>query len=576
MKKLKFFLFYSLLFFALSSYSQSTRTANVDALADLYVARSFEFNPQSTTLLGRANADNAGFWDNSVAGVQKWYAFEDSLLKVLKATNKHLLSQQDAFTYGILLEKLEGDVGCKICRSELWNVNQLGWQVVWRQLANVQPVGTDMNRRNTLERWQRLADFIQNEIDNLKEGLKQGYTAPKQNVKLVMAQVNALLKQSITESYFYLPALRDSTPAFAQALQQVIEQQIYPQLLVYRDFLTKEYLDKARESLSLSSLPNGKACYKALLRKNTTLSIAPDEVYAAGLMAVEEREVKVKELGRKLFGTEDLTQIRRRMQQDKTNRFASKEELLAFSNDAVLRAKNKVLQYFSIIPAATIEIRPYPDYQTSTASSYSAGSDDGSVPAVYNIQLFQYNLQDKGDVERVAFHETYPGHHLQRGIARGIVASNPFAKYAGNSAFSEGWGRYAETLADEMGLYTTERNRLSAYSTLPIGMVMDPAIHFKGWTREQAIQYTLDKVPTWTREAAETYVDRIAVLPGQVTTYGIGESFFIRLKSRAKSVLGKRFDIKEFHDRCLESGAIPLNMLEQHILNWLKKTSANN
>jgi uncharacterized protein (DUF885 family) len=147
-----------------------------------------------------------------------------------------------------------------------------------------------------------------------------------------------------------------------------------------------------------------------------------------------------------------------------------------------MRAKSKVAQYFNLIPDAFIEIRPYPDNQKSAASSSFPAAKDESRPAVYNIQLFQYNLQDKGEVEVTAYHEAYPGHHLQSAIAQERVKSNSLAKYAGNSAFSEGWGRYAETLADEMGLYSTDRNRLALYSRPPIGMVVDPGIHLKGWT----------------------------------------------------------------------------------------------
>jgi uncharacterized protein (DUF885 family) len=264
------------------------------------------------------------------------------------------------------------------------------------------------------------------------------------------------------------------------------------------------------------------------------------------------------------------------MRLDTANRFPSKQEVVDFSNAAIARAKKKIPAYFGLIPTAPLEIKPMPDYQKAKSSNYSPAPDDGSRPAVYYIQLFQFDQQDRGEVEKTAFHESYPGHHLQIALSRELLQSHTIGKYIFNSGFAEGWARYTETLSDEMGLYTSDRNRLSAYAGLPTGMVVDPGIHLKGWTREQAIEYTLEKQTSMTRKMAEAYVDRIAISPGQMTTYGVGETIFLTLRKRAQSALGEQFDLKTFHNRCLELGTIPLNMLEQHISDWLKKTSANN
>jgi uncharacterized protein (DUF885 family) len=172
-------------------------------------------------------------------------------------------------------------------------------------------------------------------------------------------------------------------------------------------------------------------------------------------------------------------------------------------------------------------------------------------------------------VESLSFHEAYPGHHLQIALAQERSAAHPVTRYIGNSGFVEGWARYTETLANEMGLYSSDRNTLEMLSGLPTGMVVDPGIHAMGWTREEAIEYTLSKQTHWTPEAAATYVDRIVVWPGQMTTYGAGELEFIRLRRQAEAALGDDFDIKEFHDRALGNGSVTLGMLRRQISDWL-------
>jgi uncharacterized protein (DUF885 family) len=169
----------------------------------------------------------------------------------------------------------------------------------------------------------------------------------------------------------------------------------------------------------------------------------------------------------------------------------------------------------------------------------------------------------------VAFHETYPGHHLQVALAQERSEAHPITRYIFNSGFSEGWARYSETLANEMGLYSSDRNTLAMLSGLPTGMVVDPGIHAMGWSREEAIDYTLSKQVDMTPEEAGSYVDRIVVWPGQMVTYGAGELEFIRLRRQAEAALGDDFDIREFHDQALGNGSITLIMLREHIAEWL-------
>ena len=557
---------------SLSSFAAPAQTANINTLADNYIKRTFEIYPEAGTFYGIANANNAVLSDNSAAGVKKWQLFEDSLYKALKTIDPKALSKADQATYGILYEQIEGDVDCQVCKTELWSVDQMsGWQLALGELAAVQPVGDDAKRKATLQRWGQIGYYIQNEIGKLQMGIQTGYVAPKINVKHVIQQINGMLTDTAEKSVFYTPALTDTNKAFGAALKNSILTQINPALKQYRDFLQNQYLAKARESISVSAIPNGKICYQALLRSYTTLKISPADLYDEGVEAVKSREAKAIEIGQKLYGTNDLQEILKRVRADTTNNFHSAEELTAYSKAAIARVKAKLPDYFNILPQADVIITPIPAYaQKSSFAHYESAADDGSRPGTYFINLFEPRTQNKGTAEKTAFHETYPGHHLQISISRELVKSHPITKYIGNSGFAEGWARYTETLADEMQLYSSDLNRLQLYAQPPTGMVVDPGIHLKGWTREQAIKYTLEHSPSMTQNDAESYVDRIAITPGQMTTYGTGELQFKTLRKLAEKSLGPKFDLKEFHDQCLGMGTIPLNMLSDNITQWIK------
>lgn len=561
-----------ILLFTITARVQVAAQSKINDLADLYIKKMFEFFPEQGTINGIKGIDNAALSDNSISGNKVWETFQDSLFKVLKVLDKKGLNKTDWVTYEILQEQLEANNECQVCKFYLWPINHLsGWQVYFNNLANAQPVGSDLGRKHTLERWRLIPGYIQNEIENLKAGIKTNYTAPKQNVRLVISQIDQILNQTTEQSFFYNPAVRDTNALFRQALKDMIEQQIYPAARMYKEFLANTYLQAAREDMSIAALPDGLICYKAILRKRTTLRISPDDVYNAGIEAIQKREEISRRIGNEVYGSDNLEQIKIAIQTDTLNKFSTKEDIIRFSEDAVTRAKLKSLQYFNLMPVAPVEIKPVPEYQGGIPPGYWPAPDDNSRPGTYYIQLNGFQDQIKGAVELTAFHETYPGHHLQTGIARELTKTHSISKYLLNPGFSEGWARYTEILSDEMGLYSSDRNRLVAYANLPVGMIVDPGIHLKGWTRDEAIRYVLEKQARMTRPVAEDYVDRIAVMPGRVTTYGVGEALFWKLRHKAESELGDKFDIKAFHDKCLEQGLLPLNALEQLIIQWIKE-----
>ena len=547
--------------------------ATVMVAADTYIDAWFRHFPEMATFYRIEGKSHDRLTDNTPEGRAAWQAVEDQLLADLAAVDANLLEGSDAWLpYGILLESLEASRDSRVCENHSWNIDQVwGWQIATGELATAQPASTDEERAWALTRWQQIPAFIDNEIENLRAGLAAGYSAPQRNVVLVVEQIDELLGMEPSESPLYAPANTAENDEFSDALAQVIVSDIYPAMQRYRDFLVDEYHDQARTEISVAALPNGEACYVAQLRTYTTLPYAPDEMFKAGKEAVALREEQITVVGERVFETSDLDEIRTRMNEDDSNRFESREEVLEYTTAAVNRAREAVPLWFGKVPEADVVIKSVPEYQEqSSTSRYVPASDDGELPGTYFINLFQPEEQTRGSVESLSFHEAYPGHHLQIALAQERSAAHPVTRYIGNSGFVEGWARYTETLAHEMGLYSSDRNTLEMLSGLPTGMVVDPGIHGMGWSRDEAIEYTLSKQTHWTPEAAATYVDRIVVWPGQMTTYGAGELEFIRLRRQAEAKLGDDFDIREFHDQALGNGSVTLIMLRRQINDWLE------
>jgi uncharacterized protein (DUF885 family) len=550
--------------------------ARVNAAADAYLAAYFRHFPEWATLYRIEGATHDRFRDNTAAGRAAWQTVEDDLLERLTSVRVMGLEGSAAVTYEVLREQLESSRQARVCRSENWAVDQVGgWQIALGELADAQPVATAEERARALARWQQLPGFIDAETRTLAEGLRAGYSAPKRNVDLVVTQLDGLLAMAPAASPFYAPARAAGDEAFAAQWVKLLKDEVYPAIARHRDYLRTEYRNGARTAIAVTSNPDGEACYQALIRLNTTLPYRPKEMFEAGEQAVALRESRIAEIGKRVFGTSELAEIHKRLRSESSNRFATRDELLVYTTSAIERARTVVPRWFNKLPQAVVVIKPVPEYQEqSSTARYTPASDDRTLPGTYFVNLFQPEKQSKGATESVAFHETYPGHHLQIALAQEQISAHPLLRYIGNSGFIEGWARYSETLAVEMGLYSSDLNTMEMLSGLPTGMVVDPGIHAMGWTREQAIQYTLSKQVGMTPEEAGAYVDRIVVWPGQMVTYGAGELEIVRLRGEAERALGKDFDIRAFHDHVIGRGAVTLTMLRAQVREWIKEQSA--
>jgi uncharacterized protein (DUF885 family) len=548
----------------------------VRALADTYLAAYFERFPEQATLYGVPGQPHTALTDNTPAAQKAWEAREDAWLADLKNIDPASITVPPLrATYAITRQAIEGSVAKRVCRDELWNVSEMtGWQVNDGYLVTIQPVGTDAARAAAIERWRRLPAWIDTEIANHREGVRLGYTAPKRNVRTVIEQVRALAASAPKDSPFASPGQRDKTPDFQAAFDTLVTSEINPAATRYADFLEKEYLPAARDATPVAANPNGAACYDASVLYHSSSPKTAKEVHAIGLQQMELLTAEMKAIGQRSFGTSDVPALLQRLRTDPRFRFKNRAEKIAYSQAALARARQAIPSRFGLIPKADVEIRPYPAFREKNApNEYNPPAEDGSRPAVFFISAYQAEKQSRVADESTAFHETIPGHHMQIAIALERRDIHPIGRYISNSGYVEGWALYAERLADEMQLFSGDLDRLGMISSQAFRasrLVVDSGLHALGWTRQQAIDYMLEHTAE-SSHSITSEVDRYIIWPAQATSYMIGMLEIRAARDEAEKAMGSRFDLKGFHDRVLEDGAVPLTFLREKIRTWATK-----
>jgi len=550
--------------------------AALNALADRYVDSVLDFDPTVTYFSGVPVKTHDRLPRNSAAEIAASENDEDAMLAELaKIDPAPLRGTPNAVTYAVLRENLESSRQMRICKRELWDVSHMNsWPASLSEAAQAQPVATAEERRQAIARWSALGKFIDNDIANLRTGLDSGYSAPKSVVDRVLKQIDGMLAGKPEELPFYSPAERSDDAGFKAELRTVMQDTALPAIRRYRDFLRDTYRARARDNVALSSQPDGAACYAALLRASTTLNRSPREVYELGQKTVADNETVVADIGQRLFGTRDIKTIIAKVDKEPKNHFTSEKELLDYSRAGLDRARTLSSALFAQMPKQPAIIEPFPEYQRGTGvSSHYIPNTDPNKPGEYRIELENWKTETRGSAEITLVHETWPGHHLQLALANEQQPAHRIAKLGFNSAYLEGWGRYSERLAEEAGIYQTEYAKISRRIWPARGMVADPGLHLFGWTREQTIDY-LASTGRFSRAAAADTIDRMAVMPAQLTSYDSGGLEIFALREQAERELGTKFDIREFHSQVINQGVVPLALLRENVEGWIRTKKA--
>jgi uncharacterized protein (DUF885 family) len=531
-------------------------------LADDVVAGIKRHEPEWGTYLGLPDAEHGRVTDNSLHARAKWRAEEDAWRKRLAAIDGRTLDGRPEWVIrGFLDELLQTSLENRVCETELWHVDQIvGWQSYYGQLAQLQPIETEARRELALARFQALSTFVDREIANLREGLRKGYSAPRGNVEQVIKQMDGFVADS---SPYFSPAERTKVSSFVSAWRKMVQGELAPAFRRYQAFLRTEYLPHARESVAVSALPSGAACYRARLRQMTTRKLTAADVHKTGLQELERVKAEERRIAERLFSNPDLESAFAQLERPEY-RWENREAVIAHARTAVTRAQAAMPRWFGRLPKTRVIVTPIPAAEEPTARDrYWPGSIDGKRAAEYQINAAEWIGLRKGDLEAVVFHETIPGHHLELTLSLERPGTHLIAKLVSTAAFREGWGLYAERLADEMNLYTSDVYRLGMWQGRAFRaarLVVDTGLHEYGWSRQRAIDF-MKALHLGSGALIASEVDRYIIWPGQATAYMMGALEIERLRSEVQQRLGSRFDLRSFHDALLEDGPVPLPML---------------
>ncbi|HEX5831429.1 MAG TPA: DUF885 family protein [Gemmatimonadaceae bacterium] len=553
-----------------------TLDRRVRELADAYLRAYFARYPEDATVNGSRHAQHDALFDTSDSARRGWQWREDAWLDTLRRLDvSRRVGTPGWVTYGVLREKLESDVLLRACRRERWQLAIIdGWLAEYERVAARQPVGSPERRADALARWRRFPARVDAEIDFLRDGVREGRTAPAIVARKVVEQLDALLAVPVELSSFASPARRDDDPVFRETFLAVVRDSVLPAVRAYRDFLAVEYALRARTSLGVGALPDGDGCFRAMVRRYTSLPWGAAELDSAGRMLLEEAERERSSEAATRYGVREGRRLMQQLSLDPHYTVRSTDEMLRVSQDALTRAQREVPHWFGHVPTG-LDAR-VDTFPASVGPAGPSGQAFISVGARAEARYFinPAHLRDAGGklmIEQLAFHEAVPGHLLQGLLQLERTGAHPVTRYFWHPALGEGWGTYAQELASEMGLYSEEAYRIPLLDLrvlTGVTLVVTAGLHAHDWTREQALD-TLAAHLAWSPERLEYQVDFLVGAPAQAASYGAGVLEIRRLRAEAERALGPRFDVRRFHDELLCDGTVPLLMLRAKIASWI-------
>jgi len=407
----------------------------------------------------------------------------------------------------------------------------------------------------------------------------------KMTIKNVIEQFDTQLKQPVEESPFYQPVKKfpadfsqaDKTRLEA-AYRAAITNDIYPAMKNLRDYLQTSYLPKARDGYGLMYMKGGKELYAYLVQSTTTLPLTPEEVHQTGLSEVARITTEMDKVKQEVGFQGTRPQFFEYLRTDPKFKEPTREALTQGYYDIGKAVDAKLPTYFSTLPKAKLEIRPYEPFREKfqAGGSYEQGTPDGSRPGIFYFNAYDLPSRTTPGMTTLYLHEGSPGHHFQISLAQENADLPAFMRFGGNTAFVEGWALYAETLGYDMGFYKDPYQRMGTLDDemlRAMRLVVDTGIHAKGWTREQAIDYMLAN-SSMGKTDATAEVERYIAIPSQALAYKTGAMTIQRLRRKAEAELGSKFDVREFHAQVLMTGALPLAILEQKIDRWIAAKKA--
>jgi uncharacterized protein (DUF885 family) len=492
-----------------------------------------------------------------------------AVLARLEPLRDAALGVEDRVTWDMLRLAVQAGLDGLRLRLDEMGVDQLDGPQVWLpQLPIWHPTDTAEHVEQLVTRYRAFGEYMQHYLGNLRDGVRDGRTAPTIAAERVIAQLRALLAANPDDSPMAAPAA-SQPPELADALRRAVREVVYPAFQRMLEFIEGYLIHDARKDPGVWAVTDGQEIYALMAHQHTTTELTPDELHQIGRddLASIQQEMRAI-MARRGAGDIAIRAFTEKLTHDPSNVASSREELIQISEQLLANAQAALPRAFGRLPGLPIVVKAVEEFaeRDAPAAYYFQASGDGSRPATFYINTFEPQSRPKHTLPALAFHEGVPGHHLQIALAQEAQDLPAFRRMSAGwlaNAFVEGWALYTERLADELGLYDDELARfgmLGYQAWRACRLIVDTGLHHLRWTREQAIEFFFENVGLTERETLNE-VDRYIIWPGQALAYKVGQREIEALRHDQERRLGERFDLRAFHDALLSHAAVPLSTM---------------
>ena len=559
-------------------------TADVteDKKFELYLDELWESNlkrrPVFATRLGDKRFNNK-ITSNTVEEFEKNKTQIQIDFKDLNSFNFDDLSEENQLNYRLKHVSLSSSIELSEYPSYFMSLNQRGGVQSYYETGDRLNFTSKQDYNDWLTRLSQYSNNIENSYENNKAGIEAGYTQPKLVTSGVISQIEAILNSTL-ENHPYLQVFLEADEMLLTAEEKetlvneakvLITEQINPAYTKLHEFLVNEYLPNSRESIGIKDVPNGKSWYEDLASYHTTTKLSPDEIHAIGLKEIKRIRQEMETIISDLEWDGDFQSFLNYLRTSPRFYYDNPEDLF---NAYLIMAKTidpLLPKIFKVFPRAPYGVIPIPaESAPYTTTAYYNSASKGK-PGYFYANLYKPESRPKYEIPVLTVHEAVPGHHFQISIAQELKDVPTFRKYLSFTAFVEGWGLYSEELGEYMNLYDDPYDKFGQLTYdmwRAIRLVVDTGMHYKNWSRDDAINLFLENTAK-SQLDIENEVDRYIAWPGQALAYKIGQLKILELRTKAEKELGDDFDIKDFHHEILKRGSLPLSILETYINEWI-------
>jgi uncharacterized protein (DUF885 family) len=569
---------------------EKTNMNNIDKVLDSYYEERLQYFPLEATAIADNRFNDKLPADISDSYREKLKSFYKKYLDEILKVDSSKLTGQDALSYAVFKREMNIQLEGLNFHDNLMPVNQfwsmhLTFPLLGSGSGN-QPFKTTKDYEDFLKRINDFVAYIDTSIENMRRGMNEKIVPPALLMQRVLPQLKGIIVSDPKESVFYGPIKNfpgtfssDDKKKFIEAYSKAIMEQIVPTYQRLHDFIKNEYIPLCRNTAGISEIPQGREYYNYLARVWTTTEMTPDEIFETGQKEVARLRAEMEKVMNETGYKGDLKSFFHYIHTDKKFMpFKQDSDVINAFRAIEKRMQPKLKELFNLVPKAKFEVRQTEKFREASASAeYNQSAPDGSRPGIFYVPVIDPTKYNIVGMEDLFLHEAIPGHHYQTSIQQENDSLPKFRRFGWYGAYGEGWALYTESLGKELGLYTDPYQYFGSLSEemhRAIRLVVDVGIHTKGWTREQAIKFSLDNEAESEADITAE-IERYMAIPGQALGYKIGQMKIIEIRKRAESKLGNKFNIQNFHDEVLKDGCLPLDVFEKKMDEWIQNKLAD-